>query len=565
MKSLIICLYFLSGFSALLYQVIWQRIITLTIGVDTFSVSLIVAIFMLGLGVGSLIGGSISDRLSNKRALVAFIILELLIGCFALYSKVILYDSIYLSSLHLHSSTPMVAIIYFLILLLPTLCMGATLPILSRAITSTLSLAPREVSLIYGMNVLGAACGAFISGFYLVRLFGFDVTTKIGAGLNFFTALVIISLLPAIKNDIKTYNQSSDSFVSIPKIWACAYLLSGFLNLGLEILWFRILGALLKSNAYTFSYLLFLYLLGLAAGVLSSAFFTLRFKRPGISFLRLQVAAIVFSGLSLIVLSLLLDDANVLGNIRAYLNSYEPIGMSISSRASRGLYLVVAPVLIIIPTFLIGFSFVYLQEESLRKFSGIGKTLGWLQAFNITGATLGSLMVGMVLLEYLGSISTLRVIMLLSLAYLTLMGILGNYKVEIAGILVCILLTAFFLPSNAKFLELLHGSLVSDQIQVKEDGTGIAALKTQGKITYVFTNGLGQSWIPFGSIHSLLGILPLFVHSNPKKIAVIGLGSGDTLFSSAGRKGIESIVCFEIVKPLISASPSEFVGDFRTM
>jgi hypothetical protein len=113
-------------------------------------------------------------------------------------------------------------------------------------------------------------------------------------------------------------------------------------------------------------------------------------------------------------------------------------------------------------------------------------------------------------------------------------------------------LTAYYLPSNIKFLELLHGSLNGDRITVAEDGTGVAALKAEGGNTHVFTNGLGQSWIPFGSIHSSLGILPLFVHPNPKNIAVIGLGSGDTLFSSAGRRGIESVKCYEIVKPLFS-------------
>jgi spermidine synthase len=556
MKQLILCLYFLSGFSALLYQVIWQRIITLTIGVDTFSVSLIVAIFMLGLGFGSLLGGALADRLSSKTALFVFVVLEALIGSFALYSKVILYDSIYLSSVHLNYTTGVLAAIYLLILLLPTVCMGATLPILSRAIANSLTLAPREVSVIYGMNICGAAFGALISGFYLVRLFGFETTTKVGAILNFSTAIIIMSLLPFIRKERNSPIQSQEHADSVSKIWAYAYLSSGFINLGLEILWFRILGTLLKSNAFTFSYLLFLYLIGLAAGILTSTFFNPRPKQPGFWFLRLQLAAIIFSGFSLVVLTFLLNNSSVFGNIRAYLSGYEHVlistGLSNSSRVFFALYAVIAPLLICIPTYLIGFSFVFLQEESIKRISGIGKTLGGLQAFNIVGSTLGSLIVGLILLEYLGTITTLRLIILLSLFYLCVLVKLGCFKFERYAFLSCILLTVYYLPTNIKFLELLHGSLSSDRISVAEDGTGVAALKAEGGNTYVFTNGLGQSWIPFGSIHSSLGIFPLFVHPNPKNIAVIGLGSGDTLFSSAGRRGIDSVKCFEIVKPLRS-------------
>jgi hypothetical protein len=150
--------------------------------------------------------------------------------------------------------------------------------------------------------------------------------------------------------------------------------------------------------------------------------------------LRLQLAAIIFSGFSLVVLSVVLNNSSVLGNIRAYLNGYEHVlisnGLSTSSRVFFGLYFVIAPLLIFIPTYLIGFSFVFLQEESIKRVSGIGKTLGGLQAFNIIGSTLGSLMVGLVLLEYLGTINTLRAIVLLSFFYLCLLVKLGCFKVE---------------------------------------------------------------------------------------------------------------------------------------
>ena len=65
----------------------------------------------------------------------------------------------------------------------------------------------------------------------------------------------------------------------------------------------------------------------------------------------------------------------------------------------------------------------------------------------------------------------------------------------------------------------------------------------------MFANGVGQSWIPYGGIHTVLGALPAFIHPRPRTAAVIGLGSGDTLFGMAGRPDLERITCVEIIRP----------------
>jgi spermidine synthase len=99
----------------------------------------------------------------------------------------------------------------------------------------------------------------------------------------------------------------------------------------------------------------------------------------------------------------------------------------------------------------------------------------------------------------------------------------------------------------------LHGA-APRWILFGEDDSGTSVLKivpgnVQRNDAVVFVNGVGQSWIPYGGIHTVLGALPAFIHPNPRAAAVIGLGSGDTLFGVAGRRELERITCIEIIRP----------------
>jgi spermidine synthase len=88
-----------------------------------------------------------------------------------------------------------------------------------------------------------------------------------------------------------------------------------------------------------------------------------------------------------------------------------------------------------------------------------------------------------------------------------------------------------------------------------EDATGLALVKHDtrtGGRAVVYVNGIGQSWIPYGNIHTVLGALPAFVHPHPRTAAVIGLGSGDTLYAVAGRQELSRIVCIEIIRPQLA-------------
>jgi spermidine synthase len=107
------------------------------------------------------------------------------------------------------------------------------------------------------------------------------------------------------------------------------------------------------------------------------------------------------------------------------------------------------------------------------------------------------------------------------------------------------------LPDGRELWALLHGSEPQLIVQA-EDATGLSLLKASGARGTVFVNGIGQSWIPYGGIHTALGALPAFVHPRPETAAVIGLGSGDTVHAVAGRRELTRITCLEIIGPQLA-------------
>ena len=151
--------FFLSGFAALLYQTIWQRILAFFGGADTFSVTITVAAFMAGLGFGSLAGGSLADRLAQRARLLAFAAAELAVALFALASTFVFHDVLYHRLGALPLSGLAIGAILFAVLLWPTFFMGMSLPLLARALAD--ARAPGErIAALYGWNTLGAACGS---------------------------------------------------------------------------------------------------------------------------------------------------------------------------------------------------------------------------------------------------------------------------------------------------------------------------------------------------------------------------------------------------------------------
>ena len=187
--------FFISGFAALLYQVVWQRTLFALYGINVESVTVIVTAFMLGLGVGSLLGGVLSKR-PGVSALAAFAVFEAGIGLFGLFSLSLITA---VGRATLQWSAPAIAVTSFLLVLAPTTLMGATLPLLVAHESRISGNVGRSVGLLYCVNTLGSAFASFAGALFLMKHIGQFGTVRIAAALNLTASLLVFlryGLLP---------------------------------------------------------------------------------------------------------------------------------------------------------------------------------------------------------------------------------------------------------------------------------------------------------------------------------------------------------------------------------
>lgn len=179
-STILFPLFFISGFAALLYQIVWQRVLFSEIGSNTESVTIIISIFMLGLGIGSILGGWLT-KIFPDRLPHLFVAIELFIGSFGLVSVNAIRG---LAAELLHVPAPVTFAGMALLLFLPTTCMGATLPILVTYLNSTMQNVGRSVGLLYAINAFGSAVGAILTVHLLFLITGLKGVTYVAATFN---------------------------------------------------------------------------------------------------------------------------------------------------------------------------------------------------------------------------------------------------------------------------------------------------------------------------------------------------------------------------------------------
>jgi len=172
--------FFLSGFAALLYQVVWQRVLYTIVGINVESVTVVVTAFLLGLGLGSLAGGVVSRR-PERPLLLIFVLIELGIGTFGVVSLPLFHRASFLT---LGLSAAQTAIVTFLLVLVPTLLMGSTLPLLVSYTVRASGNVGRSVGLLYFVNTAGSALAAMAAVLGLLRNLGEQGTVLVAVALN---------------------------------------------------------------------------------------------------------------------------------------------------------------------------------------------------------------------------------------------------------------------------------------------------------------------------------------------------------------------------------------------
>ncbi|MDP7570895.1 MAG: fused MFS/spermidine synthase, partial [Myxococcota bacterium] len=557
--AIVAFLFGLSGVAAMVYQVAWQRILAFHSGVGIDSVAVIVSAFMAGLGLGSYTGGRMSARVDAPRALVVFAGIELALGLFASLSCWFYYDLLYTRFAASYGSGSGAVLLHFLTLLPPTTLMGMSLPFLVRATVRDPTTAARTIGMLYGINVLGAAAGALLTPWVLIRLFGIEGAVGFGAACNVLAGLTVwtigrtggVSPEPAAPPLARTQAVEGEPAGSQPfALWVALYALSGFCALGLEILWFRIVDVAVKSTAFTFGTVLAFYLVGLGAGSIVGGRVAVRLARPLETFLTLQCGLLAYAALALVVLVALPEETPSFTGLIEYWRAYSgfELGGSAEWKWILGLYVGLPLFLYGPPTFLMGLSFGVLQRAVQDDVQTSGLKVGVLQAANIAGNVLGSLLTGLLLLGWLGTSGSFRLLLVVGVVF----GVLGVRHYGARGrfgvLAVVLALLVFLVPDGERLWNRLHGDH-RGRVLFEEDGTGVAAITPDGGKLRLSVNGKGHSWLPFGNMHSILGALPAALHPDPIDVAIVGLGSGDTAWAAGFREATRHLVVYEIVAP----------------
>ena len=553
---LVAVLFFCSGASALVYQVLWLRKLGLVFGVTVYAASTVWASFMFGLAVGSLFAGRVADRL--RRPLVWFGAAEALIGIsavatpFALAGLQGLYASVYPS---LPKSMAAITFARFLmallVLVVPTVLMGATLPLIVKSSYSRASDLGQRMGLLYATNTVGAIAGTLFSGLYLIPTHGIQTAFVVAASVNLSIAAIAIVAglaMPPVPVSDRLANESDAATASdnqrtrlepVRKTILLVFALSGFMSLALEVIWFRVLVLLVRPTVYGFSMMLATLLFGIGAG---SYLVTPLLKRQRPWLLILSVIELVLAIVAVLSIQTLAYHPAMYKWATPIIARVFPEYLAFS---------MVGSILSILPSsLLLGIAF----PIGLRLWTGsrdessdhAGRKLGIFYSLNLSGSILGSLAAGFVLLPALGSRSSLIAVSAIALASgLALLRfaetttrtriILGSvFAATFAGS------AAWMTDPFDMFLSLRyrgHRVLwreegVQATVSINKDPSGMLVMTLEGNHQADDAPGMLDT-------HRRIGHLPMAIHPEGREALVIGLGGGATAGAVAMHTGAQ--------------------------
>ena len=580
-----------SGAAGLIYEVVWARQLTLFIGNTAIANAAVLTAFMLGLALGSLVLGRKADRVSNPLGL--YVLLEILIGIYGATTPW-LFDLLQVayaniagvvgvSASYSHIPRFLIAIIAMLI---PTFLMGGTLPLLVKYFTSQLDEAQSVTSRIYGINTLGATCGAFCAGFLLLPNLGITLTLLLAAAINILVGLGVYQLLKNTGLQVFAFRETGSSQPTADQepgrfahssLLLFGFALSGFAALLYQVVWIHSLILVIGVSIYAFSTVLTVFLGGIGLGSLLVGRF-LRYRSAQHSlriafYLQLGIALTAIISLSLI------SQLPIL-----YVQGWSMFNQHFLMFQAYGFLL--TGLIIFIPTLLLGALFPLITGLWSHRAGGVGRGVGEAYGANALGTIVGSGVGGLFILDWLGMAGSIYLASAVSMLVAAMFWYMSrpdqtfmNRWVQIPLTVLMVLVVTMVLPgwdrdilqaqvfrhsdryisddirgaikkymSKVDFLyykEGIHGTI---SVIGRDRGDGF-----QGKTLY--NNGKADaSNASDMDTQVLLGQLPMFLHPSPENVMVIGLGSGVTAGSVLQNSRVKKVDVLEISPEIVEAS-----------
>ncbi len=543
-SALLAALFFCSGFPALIYQIVWQRVLFSIYGVNVQSVAVVVSAFMLGLGIGSLVGGRVSEKFPD-RGISIFGICELAVAGFGLISlRLFHWASVFTAG----TSLGYIILFSFLLLILPTMLMGATLPLLVEQLVRSSRSVGYSVATLYFVNTLGSAVACYVCAQVLLRNFGESGSVTLAACLNTVVGATAFlygrsqRLNPGSAEVDDTSDAGTEKSLSLGTAAVIAGA-SGFLALGFEIAWFRIFAIATFDRAPAFALLLSTYLAGIAAG----SFLSETLCR------RKRFNPVTVAGSAMLV--------------AAAISVYLPPLMANLSWHN-------IPVLMSAPAFFLAACFLgsvlpLLCQSSVSADNSAGKSVSLIYLSNIIGSTLGSLVVGFVLMNYFGT----QAISMQLAAATALTGLIvilfreGHFQAPPKAVWALSIVSAIAIAIAGPTYGNLYGKMifgpraaeVGYMKHVVENRNGIIAVTADDA---VFGGGVYDGHFNIDPANDKNFVIRAYVlslfHPHPKRAFMLGLASGSWAQVIANNPEVESLDIVEInpgYLPLIAKYP----------
>ncbi len=573
-KPIVWIIFIFSGASGLIYQVIWMRQLTLIFGSTVFATSTVLTAFMAGLALGSFYFGRKIDE-STQSPLRIYALLEAGIGAFCLVWPLILsvLGALYvLIHRNITSEFYTLSLIRFVltfsVILIPSILMGGTLPVLTRFFVKRLEQLGTNIGVLYALNTFGAVIGTVAAGFFLLEALGIRWTLGVGIAINFAVAAIALVLVPRVSGtemdeprDEVAQQEEPETTPQSPErnlvLWAIG--ISGFCALAYEVLWTRIMVFFLGSTTYAFATMLAAFLFGIALGSMVFARWVDRIKQPIATFGILQL------GIGLLALILM----PAFEELYAMTSTFQSTFGGSRFWAFFSCFLVMC-----LPTFLMGASFPLVTKIYTGSERQLGRSIGNVYSVNTVGSILGAFCAGFILIPLLG----IRPSIVLTVALNTGIGCLLVLKsgqrtdtgtsllqgmsigmpILNAGLAVILLLTLnqpLFLKSAIFKTQRPGDTLVDYNEEV--DAT-VTTLKDDEAVyrLYVDTNQAADASRWDSPSHRVIAHLPLLLHPRPKRALVVGFGMGLTSYSIT-QHGVR-VDAIELSRGVISAAQKHF-------
>jgi len=567
----------LSGMAALIYQVAWVRLLSLSLGSTSASVSTVLAAFFAGLAIGSY--GAKCLLNSREVSLNLYVALEIVVGAagLALLPLLLNLDQTLALMPAIGTVLGLKFVVTLILLCIPTICMGATFPIMATILIRKGDGLGSRISQLYTLNTAGAVLGAALSGFVLIPAWGLDGAIYAAVSLNAIAALVAWQLsrfLGVTKLNLPKHPGPDDSThrtndESRPDRLILVLFLTGLVSIATEVGWTKYLAIYTGTTIYGFAAILTIFLVGITAGSWASG----KVQKRIAPTLPLLLGGLLALGAALVIARVALTAIPSAYDLTAAVTESAHLRHTVK-------YAVVLGVLFL-PTFLFGAIFPVALTLYCGGAEHIRARVGPGYAVNTFGSILGAIAAGFWLIPTIGTDGLITAMAVLILLTPLLFPEILFRRMRMTGVGVLLLLAAWLAPhlSYEALITSTPYRYDSDAMAGKtpeflflEEGrTSVISMITYDQeFARLQSNGIQESYIPMGPgldpplIETLLALLPYFLHENPENALIIGFGGGTTV-SAMAATDLESIRVVELEPAVVSAVAAVSGGEIETL